>query len=61
MTNMQVNLPLCVLCLLSDSLQQKVQQCLEDGVRLPVLDLKQLELENTELVQQQDQSSRVEI
>lgn len=41
------------------SLQQKVQQCLDDGVRLPMLDLKHLEAENTRLLEQQDHSSRV--
>ncbi|KAM9840826.1 centrosomal protein of 85 kDa-like [Aulostomus maculatus] len=41
------------------SLQQKVQRCLEDGVRLPMLDLKQLEVENTQLLEQQDHSSRL--
>lgn len=41
------------------SLQQKVQQCLEDGVRLPVLDLKQLEGEKAQLLAQKDYSSKV--
>ncbi|XP_071370708.1 centrosomal protein of 85 kDa-like [Centroberyx affinis] len=41
------------------SLQQKVQQCLEDGVRLPMLELKQLEVENTRLLEQQDDSSKL--
>ncbi|XP_029984796.1 centrosomal protein of 85 kDa-like [Sphaeramia orbicularis] len=41
------------------SLQQKVQLCLADGVRLPVLDLKQLEVENTRLLEQQDYSSKL--
>lgn len=40
------------------SLQQKVQQCLEDGVRLPVLDLKQLEGEKAQLLAQKDYSSK---
>ncbi|XP_041662033.1 centrosomal protein of 85 kDa-like isoform X2 [Cheilinus undulatus] len=40
-------------------LQQKVQQCLDDGVRLPVHDLRWLEVENCELLQQQDHSSRL--
>ncbi|XP_047184408.1 centrosomal protein of 85 kDa-like isoform X2 [Scophthalmus maximus] len=40
-------------------LQQKVQQCLDDGVRLPVQDLKQLEVENTQLLEQQDHSSKL--
>lgn len=41
------------------SLQQKVQQCLDDGVRLHVQDLKWLEVENSELLAQQDHSSRL--
>ncbi|XP_037606220.1 centrosomal protein of 85 kDa-like [Sebastes umbrosus] len=41
------------------SLQQKVRYCLEDGVRLPVQDLKLLEVENSQLVEQQDHSSRL--
>ncbi|XP_037541220.1 centrosomal protein of 85 kDa-like [Nematolebias whitei] len=40
-------------------LQEKVQQCLDDGVRWPVQDLKRLEVENSELLQQQDLSSRL--
>ncbi|XP_072218953.1 centrosomal protein of 85 kDa-like isoform X2 [Leuresthes tenuis] len=40
-------------------LQEKVQQCLDDGVRLPMQDLKRLEVENTKLLQQQDHSSRL--
>ncbi|KAK7151091.1 hypothetical protein R3I93_012127 [Phoxinus phoxinus] len=39
------------------SLQEKVEKCLEDGVRLPMLDLKQLEKENTRLLEQQSQNS----
>uniref|UniRef100_A0A8C1XYG0 Centrosomal protein 85, like n=1 Tax=Cyprinus carpio TaxID=7962 RepID=A0A8C1XYG0_CYPCA len=39
------------------SLQEKVEKCLEDGVRLPMLDLKQLERENTRLLEQQSQKS----
>ncbi|XP_045916951.1 centrosomal protein of 85 kDa-like isoform X2 [Micropterus dolomieu] len=39
------------------SLQKKVQQCLDDGVRLPMQDLKRLEVENTQLLEQQEQSS----
>ncbi|XP_064781392.1 DNA helicase MCM9-like isoform X3 [Oncorhynchus masou masou] len=35
------------------SLQEKVEQCLEDGVRLPMLDLKELEVENARLQEQQ--------
>ncbi|XP_047244612.1 centrosomal protein of 85 kDa-like isoform X4 [Girardinichthys multiradiatus] len=41
------------------SLRKKVQQCLDDGVRLPVQDLKNLEGENFQLLKQQDYSSRV--
>ncbi|XP_047430246.1 centrosomal protein of 85 kDa-like isoform X3 [Mugil cephalus] len=41
------------------SLEQKVQQCLDDGVRLPMQDLKRLEVENTQLLEQQDHSSRL--
>lgn len=41
------------------SLQQKVEQCLKDGVRLPMLDLKHLEVENTQLLEQQEQSSKL--
>ncbi|XP_042358945.1 centrosomal protein of 85 kDa-like isoform X2 [Plectropomus leopardus] len=41
------------------SLQQKVQHCLDDGVRLPMQDLKRLEVENTQLLEQQDHSSRL--
>ncbi|XP_077103201.1 centrosomal protein of 85 kDa-like isoform X2 [Siphateles boraxobius] len=39
------------------SLQEKVEKCLEDGVRLPMLDLKQLEKENTRLLEQQSHNS----
>uniref|UniRef100_A0A3P9KFF3 Centrosomal protein 85 like n=1 Tax=Oryzias latipes TaxID=8090 RepID=A0A3P9KFF3_ORYLA len=39
------------------SLQAKVQQCFSDGVRLPVQDLKQLEGENSQLLQQRNHSS----
>uniref|UniRef100_A0A3B3DG57 Centrosomal protein 85, like n=1 Tax=Oryzias melastigma TaxID=30732 RepID=A0A3B3DG57_ORYME len=38
------------------SLQSKVQQCFSDGVRLPVQDLKQLEVENSQLLQQRNHS-----
>ncbi|XP_019947080.1 centrosomal protein of 85 kDa-like isoform X3 [Paralichthys olivaceus] len=41
------------------SLQQKVQQFLDDGVRLPMQDLMELEVENTRLLEQQDYSSRM--
>ncbi|KAM9435660.1 centrosomal protein of 85 kDa-like isoform 2-T2 [Clarias gariepinus] len=39
------------------SLQEKVEKCLEDGVRLPMLDLKHLEKENTHLLEQQSHDS----
>lgn len=41
------------------SLQQKVQYCLDDGVRLPMQDLKLLEVENSQLLQQRAHSSRL--
>ncbi|RVE55888.1 hypothetical protein OJAV_G00230580 [Oryzias javanicus] len=41
------------------SLQGKVQQCFSDGVRLPVQDLKQLEVENSQLLQQRNHSSQI--
>ncbi|XP_064847038.1 centrosomal protein of 85 kDa-like isoform X2 [Oncorhynchus masou masou] len=41
------------------SLQEKVEQCLEDGVRLPMLDLKQLEVENARLQEQQATTSKL--
>ncbi|XP_034006469.1 centrosomal protein of 85 kDa-like isoform X1 [Trematomus bernacchii] len=41
------------------SLQQKVQLCLADGVRLPMQDLKRLDVENTDLLEQKDHSSRL--
>lgn len=40
-------------------LQQKVTCCLEDGVRLPVTDLKKLQAERAELLEQEDHSSKV--
>ncbi|KAM4713301.1 centrosomal protein of 85 kDa-like isoform 2-T2 [Anableps anableps] len=40
-------------------LHKKVQQCLDDGVRLPVQDLKNVLGENSQLLQQQDYSSMV--
>ncbi|XP_060772400.1 centrosomal protein of 85 kDa-like isoform X2 [Neoarius graeffei] len=39
------------------SLQEKVEKCLEDGVRLPMLDMKQLERENARLLEQQGHNS----
>uniref|UniRef100_A0A8C9Z545 Centrosomal protein 85, like n=1 Tax=Sander lucioperca TaxID=283035 RepID=A0A8C9Z545_SANLU len=41
------------------SLQEKVRHCLDDGVRLPMQDLKRLEVENAQLLEQQDNSSRL--
>ncbi|XP_056150542.1 centrosomal protein of 85 kDa-like [Lampris incognitus] len=41
------------------SLHQKVEQCLEDGVRLPMLDLKQLEVENAQLLEQREHSTKL--
>ncbi|KAM8952550.1 centrosomal protein of 85 kDa-like isoform 1-T1 [Pelodytes ibericus] len=41
------------------SLQQKVQKCLEDGVRLPMLDTKQLQAENDRLREQADRANKV--
>lgn len=40
------------------SLQQKVTRCLEDGARLPVTDLKKLQTERAELLDQQDHSGK---
>ncbi|XP_031437914.1 centrosomal protein of 85 kDa-like isoform X2 [Clupea harengus] len=39
------------------SLTEKVEQCLEDGVRLPMMDLRQLERVNTQLQEQHTHSS----
>ncbi|XP_078068845.1 centrosomal protein of 85 kDa-like isoform X2 [Mustelus asterias] len=41
------------------SLQQKVEKCLEDGVRLPMLDMKQLQCENDYLREKCDHASKV--
>ncbi|KAM4693998.1 centrosomal protein of 85 kDa-like isoform 2-T2 [Discoglossus pictus] len=41
------------------SLQQKVQKCLEDGVRLPMLDTKQLQSENDLLREQTERANKV--
>ncbi|XP_035379860.1 centrosomal protein of 85 kDa-like isoform X2 [Electrophorus electricus] len=38
------------------SLQEKVEKCLEDGVRLPMLDLKHLERQNARLQEEQSHS-----
>ncbi|XP_053137128.1 centrosomal protein of 85 kDa-like isoform X2 [Hemicordylus capensis] len=41
------------------SLQQKVEKCLEDGVRLPMLDTKQLQSENESLKDKNEKASKV--
>ncbi|OXB76500.1 UNVERIFIED_CONTAM: hypothetical protein H355_014544 [Colinus virginianus] len=41
------------------SLQQKVEKCLEDGVRLPMLDTKQLQSENECLKEKNEKASEV--
>ncbi|XP_069091476.1 centrosomal protein of 85 kDa-like [Pleurodeles waltl] len=41
------------------SLQQKVEQCLEDGIRLPMLDAKQLQSENNSLREQYERANKV--
>ncbi|XP_051881241.1 centrosomal protein of 85 kDa-like isoform X2 [Pristis pectinata] len=41
------------------SLQQKVEKCLEDGVRLPMLDMKQLQTENEYLREKCEHASKV--
>ncbi|XP_024852726.1 centrosomal protein of 85 kDa-like isoform X3 [Bos taurus] len=40
------------------SLQQKVERCLEDGIRLPMLDAKQLQNENDNLRQQNENANK---
>ncbi|KAL8186451.1 UNVERIFIED_CONTAM: hypothetical protein K2H54_070670, partial [Gekko kuhli] len=40
-------------------LQQKVEKCLEDGVRLPILDTKQLQSENESLKEKNEKVSKV--
>ncbi|KAM4041984.1 centrosomal protein of 85 kDa-like isoform 2-T2 [Anomaloglossus baeobatrachus] len=47
------------LVLTVQSLQQKVQKCLEDGVRLPMLDTKQLQSENERLREQAERANKV--
>ncbi|XP_044146661.1 centrosomal protein of 85 kDa-like isoform X5 [Bufo gargarizans] len=47
------------LVLTVQSLQQKVQKCLEDGVRLPMLDTKQLQSENERLQEQTERANKV--
>ncbi|XP_031758824.1 centrosomal protein of 85 kDa-like isoform X3 [Xenopus tropicalis] len=41
------------------SLQQKVQKCLEDGVRLPILDNAQIQSENDRLREQNERANKV--
>ncbi|XP_037376202.1 centrosomal protein of 85 kDa-like isoform X2 [Talpa occidentalis] len=41
------------------SLQQKVERCLEDGIRLPMLDAKQLQNENDNLREQNEKASKI--
>ncbi|KAJ8396231.1 hypothetical protein AAFF_G00020980 [Aldrovandia affinis] len=41
------------------SLQEKVEKCLEDGVRLPMLDLKQLERDQAHMQEQHTQSCQL--
>ncbi|NXI43117.1 CE85L protein, partial [Galbula dea] len=41
------------------SLQQKVEKCLEDGIRLPMLDTKQLQTENECLREKNEKASKV--
>ncbi|XP_036024822.1 centrosomal protein of 85 kDa-like isoform X2 [Onychomys torridus] len=41
------------------SLQQKVEKCLEDGIRLPMLDAKQLQSENDNLREQNAAASKI--
>ncbi|NXU09801.1 CE85L protein, partial [Pardalotus punctatus] len=41
------------------SLQQKVEKCLEDGIRLPMLDTKQLQIENECLKEKNEKASKV--
>lgn len=43
----------------TNSLQQKVERCLEDGIRLPMLDAKQLQNENDNLREQNENASKV--
>lgn len=42
------------------SLQQKVEQCLEDGARLPMLNMKQLECENDRLQEYNKRNNQVD-
>lgn len=47
--------------MLNDSLQQKVEKCLEDGIRLPMLDTKQLQSENECLKEKNEKASKVSL
>ena len=47
------------LIFLNNSLQQKVEKCLEDGIRLPMLDAKQLQSENDNLRERNAAASKV--
>lgn len=47
--------------MLNDSLQQKVEKCLEDGIRLPMLDTKQLQSENECLKEKNEKASKVSV
>ncbi|XP_068087466.1 centrosomal protein of 85 kDa-like isoform X2 [Hyperolius riggenbachi] len=47
------------LVLTVQSLQQKVQKCLEDGVRIPIMDTKQLQIENEQLREQNERANKV--
>ncbi|KAG8510932.1 Centrosomal protein of 85 kDa-like, partial [Galemys pyrenaicus] len=41
------------------SLQQKVERCLEDGIRLPMLDAKQLQNENDDLRERNEKANKI--
>ncbi|KAM9316657.1 centrosomal protein of 85 kDa-like [Gastrophryne carolinensis] len=47
------------LVLTVQSLQQKVQKCLEDGVRIPIMDAKQIQSENEQLREQNERANKV--
>lgn len=47
--------------MLNGSLQQKVEKCLEDGIRLPMLDTKQLQSENECLKEKNEKASKVSL
>ncbi|XP_044276111.1 centrosomal protein of 85 kDa-like [Varanus komodoensis] len=46
-------------CVPNYSLQQKVEKCLEDGIRLPMLDTKQLQSDNESLKEENEKASKV--